>query len=158
MRSSPSRSFPRCILMSSSHQRNRGTHMNRNTFITIIAILTITSLNAEEVSRRIGGLAAGQVAKTLVNQFDQDNTSALNALELSNAVDYVIRNYPFLTSSLDYSATAGEVSASPRIAVGLVDGFDSNNDVQLTDEELALAITYLRRLERDNRGLVAMAD
>ena len=48
----------------------------------------------------------------------------------------------------------------PKAAIHTVDNFEDRlySDVQLAEEELSLAISYLRRLNRGNRNLVAMAD
>ena len=65
---------------------------------------------------------------------------------------------PRRTLGLDFASSGLELSAPPRIAYGLVEGFDSDSDYQLTQEELTLAISYLRRLNRDSLNTVAMAD
>lgn len=120
-------------------------------------MMLAASLGATEVVNKPNWAPSAQVARDLVSKFDQDNSSGLDALELSDAMNFLSEQHPFLSSRLDYTATAGQVSAAPKVAVGLVEGFDSNGDVQLTREELSLAITYLRKLERDYRGLVASA-
>ncbi len=132
--------------------------MKHSIIISIISIILTAGLSATEVPQKPLRLPSGIIAKNLVSQFDLDKTDGLNALELSGAVGFLKAEHPFFSSSLDYTSTSGEESAPPRVAVGLVEGFDSDSDVQLTEEELTLAITYLRRLERGNRGLVALAE
>ena len=130
---------------------------NKIIILSILAIFATSAASARKVLERDTFLSANHIAEKLVQAFDTDSSDALNKLELSAAVDYLSGSRPLLTVNLDYDRGNDEISAPPRIADNLVQGFDSDSDVQLTEEELTLAISYLRRLNRGNIALYAMA-
>ena len=132
--------------------------MNKNIIIAIISTTISAGLCAGEFTQPTFWGSSGEVARNLVSAFDRDGSDALNSLELSGAVDFLSKVHPILNERLDYTNNRSEVSSAPKVAVELVNGFDADSDVQLTEEELSLAISYLRRLNRSARGIIAMAD
>lgn len=131
---------------------------NNIIILSILAIFATSAASAQEALERGFFSPAESIAQLLVATFDTDQSDALNKLELSAAVDYLSSSRPLLTNSLDYTTGTGEISAPPKIAYALVVGFDSDEDVQLTEEELTLAISYLRRLNRGSNTFFAMRD
>ena len=133
--------------------------MKQNILKLIVLTIFTTSLTIAQAQERISNpVPAERIATNMINTFDSDDSAALNKLELSGAIEYLSQVRPGIIHALDFVSLANEESAPPKIAYGLVEGFDSDSDYQLTREELTLAIDYLRKLNRNNLSAVALAD
>lgn len=154
----PILSSGRVIIGSQFKRKMKGTLMKKS-IITIAILFTLASSAIfGQVAERAGSHSAEWIATNMIEAFDADESAALNKLELASAIEHLSQARPYLVHDLDFTASGLEMSAPPRIAFGLVEGFDSDSDYQLTREELSLAISYLRRLNQSSLDTVAMAD
>lgn len=128
--------------------------------LTIIALITAviaSSLNAQDANRG-AEYSPDNVAQTLLNAYDWDNSGALDELEMCAAVAYLEVVRPFRVYS-DPELGRKPVSVPvPRVAVNLVDIFDLDEDYQLEEEELSMAVAGLRSRAINSRGLLALAE
>lgn len=127
------------------------------TIIALITAVIASSLNAEDTKITADRSAAG-VADKLLNAYDWDNSGALDELEMCAAVAYLEVVRPFRVYS-DPSLGRDPVSIpAPKVAVNLVNIFDLDENYQLEEEELTMALSGLRTRVINNRGLFALAD
>ena len=131
----------------------------KKTILTFAIFSVIANFAALGVAPERAGnpFSAERIASNMIQSFDSDESAALNKLELAGALEYLSEARPYVVDYLDFISSGDEQSAPPQIAYGLVEGFDSNSDYQLTKEELSLAISYLRRLNRDGMNTLAIA-
>jgi len=125
--------------------------------LTIIAIFATTAFSAQVDKPQWNRISSEEMASNLIQEFDTDNSTALNQLELSGAITYLRYTRPITNRGQNANAVSSDLPHPPKIAVDLVDNFDTDSDIQLTEEELSEAIAYLRELNQNNRYSVADA-
>lgn len=126
--------------------------------LTIIAIFATTAFSAQVDKVERNRISSQEMASNLIQEFDTDNSTALNQLELSGAITYLRYTRPIVNRRQGSNTVSPDLPNPPKIAVGLVDDFDVDSDVQLTEEELSEALAYLRELMRNNRDALVVAN
>ena len=111
--------------------------------ISLLSVLFGLNLNAQLINNA-NGYSPEALAERLIAFYDMDQTGALNELELSTAVDYLAVKVPSRIYSYPEIANMDDKPASPKVADTMRKNFDINEDYQLCEDELTVAIAGFR--------------